>query len=144
MSYRPDLHPPELLGHGEYDGEEERLARPKPVPRREQKPYKLTAPQWRELERLAKAHPKPGDILDAGTRRALEARALVELAPDGNFGRPGHRLTELGQRVYARLSVGRFCRCCGKPITFQRRVLAIGMKDVWECEPCAARTGGAR
>ncbi|MBX3261077.1 MAG: hypothetical protein KF782_15445 [Labilithrix sp.] len=109
--------------------------------RSEQKPYKLTAPQWRALERLAKAHPKPENILDAGTRRALESRELAELAPGGGpFGSDGHRLTELGQRVYARLSAGLFCDGCGRPVTFEVRAAKPNTSPVrWECLGCARR-----
>lgn len=109
--------------------------------RSEQKVYRLTAAQWRALERLAKVHPKPENILDAGTRRALESRELVELVPrDGPFGTDGHRLTELGQRVYARLSVGEFC-ACGKPLTFEVRQAVPNVSPArWECLACARRT----
>lgn len=110
--------------------------------RSEQKPYKLTAPQWRALEGLARSHPRPESILDAGTGRALERRGLVESVPrSGPFGTDEHRLTELGQRVYARLSAGLFCSGCGRPVTFEVRSATPNTSPVrWECLACARRT----
>lgn len=94
-----------------------------------QKPYKLTGPQWHVLAGVAAGQPRP--LMTPSTRRALETRDLIA----GERG--AYALTELGQRVYARLSVGAFCSRCGKPLTFERRTLVPNKSPAeWDCVPC--------
>lgn len=102
--------------------------------REERSAHRVTAQQWRVLVDLAKAHPTPLPIRGPSAR-ALEVRMLVVLAGVDAIKTPLYALTETGQRVYARLSVGPFCKACGKPLVFDRRVLIPNTSD-WSCEAC--------
>jgi hypothetical protein len=100
--------------------------------RSEQRVYRLTGTQWYALKGLAKAFPKHGYVGTAPTQKALHARGLIER------NTLGWVLSELGQRVYARLSVGEFCQICDRPLTFERRTLVVGSTK-WECNGCSRR-----
>lgn len=107
--------------------------------RSEQKPYRLTAPQWRALSEVAKAYPRPIAIWARGTAKALLERGLIELRSD--IIRAGlYTLSDLGQRVYSRLSVGIFCSNCERPVTFEvREAVPNASPAKWQCLGCARR-----
>jgi len=97
----------------------------------ERKPYKLTGGQWPDSRsprgsipiRSARTYSKTNTFL------SLDRLGLTKPA-----GAHDWRLTELGQRVFARLSLGGTCMTCGRPLAFIRRVNISPSKE--SCEPC--------
>lgn len=108
------------------------------VPRAERPVYKLTGGQWRMLKDIAlrelSGHATTAYRLT--DLRALVSRGLLTATPIGMGNRHADAaLTDLGKRVYSRLSVGTFCDLCGKPLAFCRTVNLPGGRA--ECESCA-------
>ena len=99
--------------------------------------WDLTAAQWRALAEVAREHPRPVVCSSSRTCTSLVRRGLVEWTCNASCG---FVLTEDGKHVYARLSVGPFCRRCGIPLTFAhggpRRRGRVAVAGGFECEPC--------
>lgn len=110
------------------------------VPRAERKAYKLSPTAWRMLKdvalRVLSGHATPSMKHSACKPLVDRGLLVVDEAPERTRNYYGPvELTDLGKRVYSRLSVGPFCSICGKPVAFVRCVSRPGGK--LECEPCA-------